>query len=306
MTRPYAAAPYFFGSSNFLVLSNRLVGVVAAVLLRAALRPRPRPAAAYLPPYKYSFCAYANVVSSSCQYEMLKYVSFPAQVLSKSCKMLPVMVMSYVVSRKRHGVVEWLVALLVAAGATAFQLGAAAEQQQQTAFEAQLTGLLLILAYIASDAFAAAWQAQLFKQSGVDIGTMMLWCNLFACVFTAAGFVVTLEFVEVWRFVRANPSALADVLVISTASALGQVFVLLTIKLYGATVFAAIATLRQLGSILLSIALFGHRISGLQIGAVTLVFAALGAHCFYRWLKQRAEQRRANPPRDPAAPLIKP
>ena len=303
MTRPYAAAPFFFGSSNFLVLSNRLVGVVAAALLRIFLRPKPRAAAAYLPPYKYSFCAYANVVSSSCQYEMLKYVSFPAQVLSKSCKMLPVMMMSYIVSRKRHGVVDWLVALLVAAGATAFQLGAV--EQQASAFEAQLTGLMLILAYIASDAFAAAWQAQLFRQSGVDIGTMMLWCNLFACVFTLAGFVVTLEFVEVWRFISANPSALADVLVISTASALGQVFLMLTIKYYGATVFAAIATLRQLGSILLSIALFSHHISALQIGAITLVFAALGAHCFYRWLKQRAEHRRAKNP-DPDAPLIKP
>jgi len=303
MTQPYEKAPYFFASSNFLVLSNRFVAVLASLVLRVVMRPRPHEgASAYLPPYKYSFCAYANVVSSSCQYEMLKYVSFPAQVLSKSCKMLPVMLMAWAVSRKRHPIEDWLVAVLVVAGATAFQLGAS--EQQSIAFEAQLTGVVLVVAYVASDAFAAAWQAQLFKQSGVDIATMMCFCNLFSCVFTCAGFVVTLEFIDVWRFISANPTALADVVVISTASALGQVFILLTIKHYGATTFAAIATVRQLASIVLSIGLFSHRITSVQLAAIGVVFAALGAHCLHRWMRERADGRRAALAAKP--PLVRP
>jgi len=287
MTQPYPAPPYYFTSSNFLVLSNRFAAVIISIFVRILTRLSQR--GRYLPPYKYSFCAYANVVSSMCQYEMLKYVSFPAQVLSKSCKMLPVMLMSFFVSGKRHGVFDWLIALLVVVGASTFQLGN--PDQQGTMREGQLTGLLLIGGYIASDAFAAAWQAQLFKQSGVDIATMMFFCNLFSCIFTVVGFVVTLEFIEVWRFVAANPQALADIAIISVASAFGQAFILLTIKYYGAAVFAAIATVRQLVSILVSIALFSHRISGVQIFAIALVFAALGAHCFHRWRQSRRTAR---------------
>lgn len=289
MTQPYPAPPYYFTSSNFLVLSNRFAAVVISAIARIILGPER--CYRYLPPYKYSFCAYANVVSSMCQYEMLKYVSFPAQVLSKSCKMLPVMLMSFFVSGKRHGVFDWVTALLVVVGASAFQLGS--PEPQGSMHDGQLTGILLIGGYIASDAFAAAWQAQLFKQSGIDIATMMLFCNLFSCIFTMVGFVATLEFIDVWRFVTANPHALADIAIISVASAFGQGFILLTIKYYGAAVFAAIATVRQLVSILVSIAVFSHRISSIQIVAIALVFAALGAQCIYRWRQSRRAARAA-------------
>ena len=307
MTQPYPSAPYYFTSSNFLVLSNRFAAVLVSAVVRIFLRPKTQ---RFLPPYKYSFCAYANVVSSMCQYEMLKYVSFPAQVLSKSCKMLPVMVMSFFVSGKRHGYFDWLVALMVVVGASAFQLGAPVVTQS-TVHDGQLTGLLLIGGYIASDAFAAAWQSQLFKQSGIDIATMMLMCNIFSCFFTFAGFVVTLEFIDVWRFVQANPHALADIAVISVASAFGQTFILLTIKYYGAAVFAAIATVRQLVSILVSIGLFGHVISQMQIVAISIVFVALAAQCFYRWRISRraaraaAESRQGTPmPKPPSLPEL--
>ena len=303
MTQPYPAAPYYFTSSNFLVLSNRFAAVLVSAAVRILHRPKTQ---RFLPPYKYSFCAYANVVSSMCQYEMLKYVSFPAQVLSKSCKMLPVMVMSFFVSGKRHGYFDWLVALMVVVGASAFQLGAPIVTQS-TVHDGQLTGLLLIGGYIASDAFAAAWQSQLFKQSGIDIATMMLMCNIFSCIFTFAGFVVTLEFIDVWRFVQANPHALADIAVISVASAFGQTFILLTIKYYGAAVFAAIATVRQLVSILVSIGLFGHVISQMQIVAIAIVFVALAAQCFYRWrISRRAARAAAEADSRQGLPMPKP
>ena len=43
-----------------------------------------------------SYSAVSNLLSSWCQYEALKYVSFPCQTLFKSFKLLPVMVMGKV------------------------------------------------------------------------------------------------------------------------------------------------------------------------------------------------------------------
>eukprot|EP00965_Chrysotila_dentata_P048368 1604497-Pleurochrysis_carterae.AAC.1 len=44
---------------------------------------------------------------------VLRYISFPTQVLSKSCKMVPVMMMGYLVSRKQYSLFEYIVAIMV-------------------------------------------------------------------------------------------------------------------------------------------------------------------------------------------------
>lgn len=61
-----------------LVFLNRgLSTVLSAVVLfmNEGVRSKKSP-----PLYKYSYCTVSNIVSSWCQYEALKYVSFPTQV----------------------------------------------------------------------------------------------------------------------------------------------------------------------------------------------------------------------------------
>lgn len=65
-----------FNDSQFLVFVNRLTALAAAgarlACSRAALKPAPL--------HKFSYCSLSNVLSAWCQYEALKYVSFPTQV----------------------------------------------------------------------------------------------------------------------------------------------------------------------------------------------------------------------------------
>lgn len=65
-----------FREAGALVLCNR-AGALAAALARLLATRRALLAA---PLYKFSFCALTNVLSAWCQYEALKYVSFPTQV----------------------------------------------------------------------------------------------------------------------------------------------------------------------------------------------------------------------------------
>ena len=51
---------------------------------------------------------------------MLKYISFPLQVLCKACKLPPVMLMHLAVSRRHYPPFRWAVATLVVVGAFAF------------------------------------------------------------------------------------------------------------------------------------------------------------------------------------------
>ena len=290
-TQPYESGA-MFDQTNFLVFANRSFAVVLTWLARSMFAPGDCSA----PLYVYSYGAYTNIVSSMSQYEMLKYISFPMQVLAKSCKMPPVMLMSFVVSRKRYPCFEWAIAALVVVGASLFQFYAADDlANANIAEDTQFVGVLLILIYVTSDSFTSTWQAEIFATHGVDIFSMMLFTNLFACAFTFIGLVVTAEFVEVWNFMHANPSVILDVCTISASSSVGQLFILYTIKHFGPVTFAAIATVRQLLSILISIAWFEHTITPMQVLGVAVVFAALGTQVGVRWHRKMVRDAEAPP-----------
>ena len=66
-----------FRNSQFLVFMNRIFALFVALMVTATQRRH----SAHQPPlYKYSYGSFSNIISSWCQYEALKFVSFPVQV----------------------------------------------------------------------------------------------------------------------------------------------------------------------------------------------------------------------------------
>ena len=53
------------------------------------------------PSYTYAAISLSNVVATTCQYEALKYVTFPLQTLGKCAKMIPVMIWGSLTMGKR-------------------------------------------------------------------------------------------------------------------------------------------------------------------------------------------------------------
>lgn len=77
----------FFEFSYGLVFINRLGGLILSALLMHFCQVE----WVSSPLWEYSFPSVANMLSSWCQYEALKYVSFPTQMLAKAFKLVPVM-----------------------------------------------------------------------------------------------------------------------------------------------------------------------------------------------------------------------
>ena len=79
MTRQYVDSTGQIGQfkdSQFLVFVNRIMAFAVALLcIMATKQPRHK-----APLYKYSYCSFSNILSSWCQYEALKFISFPTQV----------------------------------------------------------------------------------------------------------------------------------------------------------------------------------------------------------------------------------
>merc|ERR1719231_1486159 len=119
MSQPYGHGKKaeLFTDSVFLVFCNRAVAVAFAICMVAAKSENVVNSA---PLWKYLAVSFSNVYASTCQYEALKYVSFPVQMLGKSFKMMPVMVWGIIVCGKRYSLLDWMIAGAVTGGVTEF------------------------------------------------------------------------------------------------------------------------------------------------------------------------------------------
>ncbi|KAK8550989.1 hypothetical protein V6N12_039664 [Hibiscus sabdariffa] len=89
MRVPYGVNKEYFRYSLFLVFCNRITTSAVSAGLLLARKKAVDPVA---PVYKYCLISVSNMLTTTCQYEALKYVSFPVQTLAKCTKMIPVMV----------------------------------------------------------------------------------------------------------------------------------------------------------------------------------------------------------------------
>lgn len=64
----------------------------------------------------------SNVVATFCQYEALKYVSFPVQTLGKCAKMIPVMIWGTLVNQKSYKGKDYFIALMITGGCVLFAM----------------------------------------------------------------------------------------------------------------------------------------------------------------------------------------
>ncbi|CAG9135767.1 unnamed protein product [Plutella xylostella] len=279
MTQKYVLADgssVQFADSQFLVFTNRLS---ALLLAAAALLYKGVPLAA-APLYKFSYCSVSNIVSAWSQYEALKYVGFPTQVLSKSCKVVPVMLMGTLVSRTSYPLADYVSAGFISAGMLAFLT---ATDQDAVSTSTTASGLILLALYMASDSFTSNWQQRLYHQYKLTPMQMMYGVNLYSCLLTGAAMYNRAGGLseEQWRLLQ-HPMFLCDVAVLALASALGQLLIYRTIARFGAALFTVIMTVRQAISILLSCLVYGHRIAPWGVLGVAVVFAAALSRVYRR------------------------
>lgn len=259
----------FFKDSQFLVFANRFLAlIIATVYLFVRQQTRHR-----APLFKYSYASFSNIMSAWLQYEALKFISFPTQVLAKSCKIIPVMIMGRIISRNKYEFYEYIVAIAISIGMIFF-LSGSYDQSKHTPITT-ITGLFLLCMYMIFDSFTSNWQSDLFKSYGITSLQMMWGVNLFSSMFTGSSLLVQGGFSEGIQFSSEHPKFLFDCIVLSISSAVGQLFIFYTIAKFGAVVFTIIMTLRQAVAILLSCLIYHHDISPLGVFGVITVFLAI-------------------------------
>merc|ERR1719210_303817 len=210
---PYGDPPVKFTDSVFLVFCNRAVAVIFALCMVVSKGESYINSA---PLWKYLAISFSNVYASTCQYEALKYVSFPVQMLGKSFKMMPVMVWGMVVSGKRFGVTDWMIAFAVTGGVVEFlmtgPISSHSDQGNST------YGLLLLGGFLALDGFTSTFQEKLFKEHTTSKYNQMLYINLGSCVISSSTLILSGRLADAIAFTTAHPLFFQDAMSLSASA----------------------------------------------------------------------------------------
>ena len=231
------------------MLNNRCVSMAIAIVVLLVKQAPVKPAAPLL---AYAAVSVSNVIATTCQYEALRYVSFPVQTLGKCAKMIPVMIWGRLMIGRRYGLGDYLVAAAVTSGATVFMLGgdvsSSASKHHKAGASTSIYGCLLMVGYLGCDGFTSTLQDKLFKGYSMETFNQMLWvtgCSAAISVVWLLGgaqaqLSVGAAFQLVTRrtsdssmgealaFVSRHPDCLSGIWMLSLSSAIGQLFILVS------------------------------------------------------------------------------
>jgi drug/metabolite transporter (DMT)-like permease len=151
--------------------------------------------------------------------------------------------------------------------------------------------LLLFGGFLFLDGFTSMFQGKLYKDHVTSEYNQMLYIKLGSCTISLTTLVGSARLLPAMSFAMTHPAFAMDAMSLSAAAVCSQWFIYSQANKFGALVFAAAMNARQVVSILLSYAIYGHSIAALQVLGLVLVFAGL----FYKSFGEswrRLERRR--------------
>lgn len=276
LTFPYDGE--YFVYSYGLVFLARLGGLVMSVCLMYYYQV----SWVNVPLYEFAYPSVANMMSSWCQYEALKYVSFPTQMLAKAFKMLPVMFMGKLMHGKQYEMYEYISAATIGFGIYLFldssehiQLGYDVLGNPE-GVTGTWCGVMLLVLFLFFDSFTAQWQTRMFElRKEMSPLQMMVLMNAFSVVFSGITLVHQEELGPALSFVINHPEMILHLLIFIVCATLGQIYIFYTVKNFGAVVFTIIMSMRILFSILLSCLVYRHPVTELGVVGIVVVFGSI-------------------------------
>lgn len=239
--------------------------------------------------------AISNSAASPFGYASLKHINFPTLILGKSCKLLPVMLMNFLVYRRKFEWFKYVSVAMITAGVSGFMMfDPSASGKAKGAATNSLFGLLLVLINLLLDGCTNSWQDVIFKKFDVSSFHMMFYLNLLSSV---GAFIFTLtpwsgyEFFRFLEFCSEYPSVIKDLVLFSFCGSLGQVFIYGLLAHFGSLTLVTVTVTRKLFTVLLSVFWFSHPMAFAQWIFVALVFSGIALEAFMKVSQKSPEKK---------------
>eukprot|EP01135_Chromosphaera_perkinsii_P000049 Nk52_evm1s23 gene=Nk52_evmTU1s23 len=255
-----------------LVFLQCAVNTVCAALVILVTGQRETTAVA---PSKFFIMSACYIFAMFTSSTALLYVNYPTQVLAKSCKPIPVMLLGVLFAKKRYDIGKYVSVLLIVIGITIFMFKDQAHHRADY-YEHYWFGLGLLCASLAMDGFTGVFQERLMAgATRPKAHFMMLYMNFWATLILLAGLVYNQEWVGALDFCQRHRAIINDMVIFSCFSAVGQNFIFLTVNNFGPLTCSIITTTRKFFTILGSVFIFGHILIPRQWLGVLIVFSGL-------------------------------
>ena len=212
----------------------------------------------------YLQCSSFIALAAPFGFAALSYITYPTMVLGKSCKLVPVMLMNFLLYRRKFAPHKYLVVALVTTGISVFMLFGNEKPSKATSNKIsdgvqspylQLIGIVYLLVNLILDGAVNSTQDEIFSRYKVSGQQMMFWINAFCTVLTTALGTLPLpyipvihpssgaqsEFSSALEFIKSHPSVIAPLVQFSLTGALGQLFIFETLQHFGSLTLVSVS-----------------------------------------------------------------
>ena len=252
----------------------------------------------------------------------MKHVSFPFVVLSKSAKVIPVIIVGAIRGVYKPTTKQYFIAFFISLGLIIFNMDKVSSNQiiilqilankpkDPTAQSSgQYTfGLVLVFSSLAFDGLTQTQTDKQHKSSKRDFAYPgMLSNNLVGLLLSMAlyGYAVTTHGDDTHVRILGSEELMFKCLVWGMSGCLGQIFIFLTISLFDCYLLTIFTTTRKFFSVVYSNFLFGHNFSGFQWLGASIVCACTIAELVGKKAKKEGAKKGETPQTEEAEQIKK-
>lgn len=201
---------------------------------------------------KYFQCSCLITSATPFGFAALSYITYPAMVLGKSCKLIPVMIMNVLLYRRRFAPHKYLVVGMVTLGITLFfgfgkeKPSSAGSKNSDLPLYTQLIGIAFLLINLAIDGATNSTQDEIFARFRVTGQQMMFWISVFNTLITTTIAILPLPYIPVLHpttngtefqvakaFITSHHAVVKPMMQFAFTGSLGQLFIFETLQHFG-------------------------------------------------------------------------
>lgn len=224
------------------------------------------------------------------------------------------MLMNIVLYRRKFPLHKYLVVAMVTTGIWGFMAFKEASPHAKKGIEtSSMLGLGLLGMNLLLDGVVNATQDEVFHKFKIEGPQMMLFMNIFSTIITSIVLVFPTSLTPailvpdspasatggshlnaltaVISFISTHPTVTQDIILFSFAGAVGQLFIFLTLSVYGSLTLVTITVTRKMFTMLLSVFMFDHSLNLKQWASVGVVFGAVALEAELKRRESAAKKR---------------
>lgn len=206
------------------------------------------------------------------------YVGYLLYTLAKSCKLVPVMFVHKVWYKEKFPLYKYVVVGIVTVGVSLFSIGG----KEMDHGEQLLIGLALLMSSLLLDGVTNATQDVMFKNLKLDPAHLMFLLNFVSTLLTLVYCTVSGQLTYSVSVFYTDPRLIYELICYGLCGALGQIFIFLTLHRFGSLILITVTVTRKMMSMMLSVIVFGHRLTVMQWAAICLVFSGVSLEAYYK------------------------